>query len=462
MSLIPAPGTPEVNPKHGALTGGDRYRPGAGNGGYRLTAYDIDVDIKLSAGRLDGLVVITAEATQALSRFSLDLSGLVASKVSVNGAKASKFSQDDGKLVIRPARPLAAGAIFTVMVQYGGFPHAVRGPLGGGWTPVADAAGGSAVGGVSVGGFPSGAATWFPCDDRANARAAVTIRCGCDPTALVVASGTPSPVVARNGRNRWVFTVEEPIAVGSLGLQIGRFEAQPLATRTREGTDTGAKTEAGQTTETEEDRTLAVLERLLGPLPVDGVTAVIRDDDLVPLFAHSLVTLGRSDTVDPRGFERLRVRALAFQWFGASLTPATLADTWLSSGFCRYAEWLWSENRGGGASADELARQYIATAGRHAHSGLDDVVVSDPGPSRIADDRVGGRGALTLHALRLAVGDDVFFVLLRSWVTDNRSRTVSTADFLAHTARSCDVPVHELLAAWLTREPLPALPAASR
>jgi aminopeptidase N len=436
MSLNPAPGTPEVNPKHGALSGADPYRPGAGNGGYRVTAYDIDVDVRLATGRLDGLAVITAEATQALSRFSLDLSGLVAGKVSVNGAKASKFSQDDGKLVIRPSRPLAAGANFTVMVQYGGFPHAVRGPVGGGWTPVAD--------GISVSGYPSGAATWFPCDDRPEARAPLTLRCSSDASATVIASGTPSPVVARNGRNRWVFTEQEPVAVGTVGLQIGRFEALPLSTETGQG------------------RILTVLEQLLGKLPVRGITAVIRDDDLEPVFSHSLVTLGRADTADAHRFERLQVRALAFQWFGASLTPATLADTWLSSGFCRYVEWLWSENRGGGASADELARQYIATAGRHAHNGLDDVVVSDPGPSRIADDRVAGRGALGLHALRLAVGDDAFFALLRSWVTDNRSRTVSTADFLAHTTRSCDVPVHELLTAWLSREPLPPLPVASR
>jgi aminopeptidase N len=90
------------------------------------------------------------------------------------------------------------------------------------------------------------------------------------------------------------------------------------------------------------------------------------------------------------------------------------------------------------------------------------VVVSDPGPSRIADDRVAGRGALGLHALRLAVGDDAFFALLRSWVTDNRSRTVSTVDFLDHTTRSCDVPAHELLTAWLSRDPLPPLSVASR
>jgi aminopeptidase N len=428
MSRITAPGTPEVNPKHGALTGADPYRPGAGNGGYRVTAYDIDVDVRLATGRLDGLAVITAEATQALSRFGLDLTGLVASKVSVNGTQASKFSQFDGKLVIRPSRPLAAGAPVTVMVQYGGFPHAVRGPVGGGWTPVAD--------GVSVSGFPSGAATWFPCNDRPDARARLTLRCGSDASATVIASGTASPVVTRNGRNRWVFTEAEPVAVGTVGLQIGKLDAIDVST--------------------EIGRMLPVLEQLLGPLPVHGVTAAVHNDDLDPVFSHSVLALGRAHTVDARRFERLLVRALAFQWFGVSLTPATLADTWLSSGCVRYIEWLWAEHKGGGATADELARQYVAALGRER----DDIVVSDPGPSRITDDRVSGRGALALHALRLTVGDEPFFALLRSWVAENRSGTVGTDDFCAHAAGACDVPVADLLTAWVRSEPLPALPAA--
>jgi aminopeptidase N len=444
MSRISAPGTPEVNPKHGALTGGDPYRPGSGNGGYRVDSYDIDIDVRLATGRVEGLVVITAEATQTLSRFSLDLVGLVASKVSVNGTKASKFSQDAGKLVIRPSRPLADGAPFTVMVQYGGFPHAVGGPVGGGWTEVVTGASGNGAAastGVSVGGSPTGASTgastWFPCDDRPEARAAFTLRCGCDTTATVVASGTAAPVVTRNGRNRWVFTGPEPVPVGTIGLQIGRFDTLPPP-----------------------ERMLVVLEPLLGPLPVSGVTAVVRDAELAPLFSHSLAVVSRTDAADVGVLERLQVRGLAFQWFGMSLTPATVADSWLSSGFCRYVEWLWAEHKGGGATADELARQYASALERQ--NGHHDFLVSDPGPSRITDDRVSGRGALALHALRLAIGDVPFFSLLRSWVSTHRSGTVSTDDFFAHTVRSCEIPVDGLLTSWLRSEPLPALPAAAR
>ena len=60
-----------------------------------------------------------------------------------------------------------------------------------------------------------------------------------------------------------------------------------------------------------------------------------------------------------------------------------------------------------------------------------DLVLADPGRDRMFDDRVYKRGALTLHALRRAVGDDLFFALLRAWVDTHRYGVVTTADFEA-------------------------------
>ena len=38
---------------------------------------------------------------------------------------------------------------------------------------------------------------------------------------------------------------------------------------------------------------------------------------------------------------------------------------------------------------------------------------------------------MTLHQLRLAVGDDDFFRILRGWATDNAGGNVTTAEFIA-------------------------------
>ena len=77
------------------------------------------------------------------------------------------------------------------------------------------------------------------------------------------------------------------------------------------------------------------------------------------------------------------------------------------------------------------------------------------------DDRVYKRGALTLHALRLTVGDDAFFALLKDWVAEHTGGSVTTDDFRAFAAERTGADLDELFDAWLIEPELPDLPAAS-
>jgi aminopeptidase N len=77
------------------------------------------------------------------------------------------------------------------------------------------------------------------------------------------------------------------------------------------------------------------------------------------------------------------------------------------------------------------------------------------------DDRVYKRGALTLQALRLTVGDEAFFAVLRGWVDENRHGAVSTDDFVRHCVRVSGHDEDELVrlfASWLDETSLPRLP----
>ena len=100
------------------------------------------------------MAVVTARATQALSRFDLDLRGFYAvDGVTVDGRPAV-VARDGQELVVTPARPLRKGRAFTVTVRYGGTPEPVVDPDGSieGWVPTAD--------GAFVVGEPQGSPGW--------------------------------------------------------------------------------------------------------------------------------------------------------------------------------------------------------------------------------------------------------------------------------------------------------------
>ena len=139
----------------GAATAGDSYDPGSGNGGYRVTHYDLALDYRINTNRLGAVAVLSALSTQRLARFSLDLVGLTVTNVLIDGSRAAHYSHQNGKLVITPARPIAAETNFTLTVRYNGSPSPRSSSWGDvGWEELSD--------GVLVAGQPSGAATWFP------------------------------------------------------------------------------------------------------------------------------------------------------------------------------------------------------------------------------------------------------------------------------------------------------------
>ncbi|HWC08782.1 MAG TPA: M1 family aminopeptidase, partial [Solirubrobacterales bacterium] len=151
---------------------------------------------------------------------------------------------------------------------------------------------------------------------------------------------------------------------------------------------------------------------------------------------------------------RLVAHALAPQWFGNAVTLREWRDIWLHEGFACYSEWLWSD-ASGGRSCGEHARHHH----RRLKALAQDLVLADPGPADMFDDRVYKRGALTLHALRRTVGDEAFFKILRTWIARHSGGTVTTADFEALAAEVCGRDLTPLFDAWLRRPTLPDLPA---
>jgi aminopeptidase N len=425
----------------------DDYLPRSGDPGYRVSRYELDLEYRVAINRLSGTATITAVTLVELQQFTLDLSAsLSVSKVSVNGQRVTQFSCRGGKLRIRLASKLAAGAAMAMVVRYGGAPQPIRSLWGDvGFEELTD--------GVLVAGQPNGAPSWFPCNDHPGDKAAFRIQVSTESRYRVVANGKLVARRTRASQTVWTYEQPEPTSTYLITLQIGVYEAVRLA---RTPVPIQAALPARLRGEFEHDfarqpEMMSLFVELFGPYPLgSGYTVVVTDDDLdIPLEAQGISIFGANHCDGSRAAERLIAHELAHQWFGNSVTVRRWRDIWLHEGFACYAEWLWSE-RSGGPDADELARLHH----EQLRAKPQDLLLADPGPRHMFDDRVYTRGALTLHALRGRLGDANFFALLRDWATRHRHGAVVTDDFTGLAAGYSD-QLRPLWEAWLYSTTVP-------
>src|SRR5215208_2266482 len=86
----------------GSAGAGDPFFPLAGNGGYDVRNYSLNLDYEPGNNSLDATVTVSARATQDLSRFDLDFRGLHIERLTVDGAPA-EFDRNGQELVITPS-----------------------------------------------------------------------------------------------------------------------------------------------------------------------------------------------------------------------------------------------------------------------------------------------------------------------------------------------------------------------
>lgn len=439
-----------TRPADPAQADNERYVPHHGDPGWDALHYDLEIDYKPESNRLSGRAVIAAVARERISTVTLDLYRLRVRKLTVDGRSPKRFAHKNSRLVVTLDRPLATGSHFRITVTWSGGPQPMPGLDGeAGWEELDD--------GAIVASQPHGAPSWFPCNDRPSNKASYAMGVSVPAGYQVVANGLPGATKRKAGSVLFTFDQPEPMATYLATVHVGRFVLTEDAragvpVRIVSSPDLAAKC---RTALADVPDMIAFFEARFGPYPFSGgYTNVVTDDDLeIPLEAQSLSIFGANFMTRAWEKQRLVAHELAHQWFGNAVTLALWRDIWLHEGFACYSEWLWSPEAGQAGTRERADHHH-----RKLKALPQDLLLSDPGPDLMFDDRVYKRGALALHALHRTVGDDDFFAVLRTWVARHGGGNATTADFLAVATEVTGIDADTFFDPWLNETALPALP----
>ena len=421
----------------GAPGVGDPFFPLAGNGGIDVQDYDLKLAYEPATDRLEGTATLRIVATQDLRRFDLDLRDFTLGTVTVDGVPAT-FTRDGQELQITPKRTLRKGAAFTVVVPYAGVPEPVVDPDGSseGFVPTKD--------GAFVVNEPQGSPGWYPANDTPRDKATYTIAMTVPRGLSAVGNGALVSQVAAGGRTTFTWRERFPMAPYLTTITIGKFAVttgQAGRIPTYVAVDP-SQARASDPVLRKLPEMVAFLQDLYGQYPFETVGAIVDD---APNVGYALETQTKP-AFDRAPDDATLLHELSHQWYGDAVTLRQWPDIWLHEGFATWSEWIWAERHGGQTAQqrfDELAQE-------PADSYLWNPPPGDPGsPADLFSGSVYDRGAMTLQALRVKIGDPAFFTLMRRWYAEHKYGNVSTPEFVALAQQVSSQDLGAFFTAWL-------------
>jgi aminopeptidase N len=430
--------------------GDPRYRM------YDLRHVELRIRFDLAARHIAGLAAFDLVSRQdPLFEILLDLADTLDVVSVTRDGHPIPFRHAQGRLIVRPDLPVAAGESTRVVVQYEGYPQP-DGFLGLAFETHGDPEHGfppQAL--ISTLSETNSAPAWWPCKDVTSDRFRIDSFFTMPDSLTAVSNGTLAGVTQEpDGSRTWHWRERHPIATYLVSLAATNYVSWTDTYHALDGSTMPvvyyAYPENEQAARTDWARTPEMISHfasLFGEYPfLDEKYGMAEFNWGGAMENQTITSYGAYFLLYDQESNEITVsHELAHQWWGDAVTPSGWDQIWLNEGFATYGEALWREHVAGAAGY----RTYM--------QGLSSDYFEGPlvPPDYEFSATTYFKGAWVLHMLRGVLGTEPFFRGLREYRRDFSGRPAETEGLRRSLENACGRPLQGFFRSWVYGSGMP-------